>query len=151
MNSFLYVMVDNFPILVDNKAVYEVLTLTPETRKNESASGYFSWREQILPLVDTRSLLELPVGTSEIKNVGVVYRIAPDQPLVLLVVDEVVRIIKLGQEAFLPLPQLTPKISNYFDRVYHDANERRQAFRFRNPLPENVLNDFVSQFFGSQV
>jgi len=146
MKSFLYVMVEDIPMLLDSDAVYEVMPLAKDLPKGkyDAAAGYQDWRNQLLPIVNARELLELPLVSANNKGAGIVYRAVADQPPIFLVVDEIVRIIKLGLDAFVPLPQVPIRIRDFFDLVYMDSNQDRQAYRFRNPLQGHVFCDLVS-------
>jgi len=145
MKSFLYVMVEDIPMLMDSDAVYEVMPLTKDSPKGkpDTAVGYLDWRNQLLPIVNARALLELPLASTNNQGAGIVYRAMPDQPPIFLVVDEIVRIIKLGLDAFVPLPQAPNRIRELFDLIYVDNDEDRQAYRFRNPLQDHVLNNVI--------
>jgi len=146
MKSFLYVMVDDIPILMDSDAVYEVMPL-PKGRKeakHDVDAGYLDWRNQLLPIVNARTLLELPFASTNNRGAGIVYRAMPEQPPIFLIVDEVVRMIKLGLDAFVPLPQVPNQIREFFDLIYMDNDEERQAYRFKNPLQGHVFNNVIS-------
>jgi len=146
MKSFLYVMVEDVPMLMDSDAVYEVMPLSKDREKGEYdvASGYLDWRNQLLPIVNARELLELPLARTNRKGAGVVYCAMPEQPPIFLIVDEIVRMIKLELDAFVPLPQVPNRIRDLFDLIYIDNAEGRQAYRFRNPLQCHVLGNLIS-------
>jgi len=145
MKSYLYVMVENIPVLIDGDEVYEILSLKDgqlyENENSDSAAGHVDWRDQLLLTVNARALLEMPYADSTGMEAGIVYRIKLDQPPIFLIVDEVVQILELNLESFVSLPHVPEKIRYLFDKVYMDANENRHAYRFRNPLPDNFLTD----------
>ena len=148
MKSFLYVMVEKIPLLIDGGSVHEILPLTqdnlPQGANNGSASGHFDWRNQLLPIVNARTLLELPIANEATQKAGIVYQTNPDHAPIFLIVDEVVRILKLGFSAFVSLPNVPEKLLYLFDKVYVDIDQQRQAYCFRNPLPDGILNDVSS-------
>jgi len=148
MKSYLYVMVESIPVLIDGDEVYEILSLKDgELNENEnsvSAAGHLDWRNQLLPIVNARELLDMPCKDSSDMGAGIVYRINLDQPPIFLVVDKVVQILELNLESFVQLPHVPEKVRRLFDSVYMDTSENRHAYRFRNPLPAIFLNGVVS-------
>ena len=97
-----------------------------------------NWRDQLLAVVTMREMLELPSATNSSDKVGVVYRYSPDHPPIFFVVDQILRILKLGLDAFVPLPIVPDKLSRYFDKVYIDKDESRQVYCLRNPFPTEM-------------
>ncbi len=143
MKSYLYVMVEDIPVLMDGDAVQEILPLAAEnyqqSKEQSSPSAHLEWRNQVLPIISLRTLLDLPSAVSAEQGAGVVYSRSPNKPSVFLVVDEVVKILTLGLETFVPLPHVPEKIKRYFDSVYVDTETMRQVYRFRNNFPIDVF------------
>ncbi len=148
MKSFLYVMVEKIPLLIDGESIHEILPLTEnglsQATNSGSTSGHFDWRNQLLPIVNARALLELPIANESTQRAGIVYQTNPDQTPIFLVVDEVVRILKLGLSAFVSLPNVPEQLRFLFDKLYVDTDLQRQAYCFRNPLPDGILNEVSS-------
>lgn len=145
MKSYLYVMVENIPMLLDSDSVYEILPLAVDTvhqqKGQNCTSGYFKWRDQVLPIINARDLLELPSTVTTSQGAGVVYRGGIDKPAFFLVIDEVVKILSIGLESFLPLPKVPEKTGNIFDKIYVDEDELRQVYRFRNSFSVETLEN----------
>ena len=138
MRNFLYVMVGTVPVLLDSDAVHEVIPLPKDNGREDSmglcAAGHMNWRDQLLAVVTMREMLELPLATNSSDKVGVVYRFSLDHPPIFFVVDKILRILKLGLDAFVPLLIVPDKLSRYFDKVYIDSDEYRQVYCLRNPF-----------------
>ncbi len=133
MNSYLYVKVNDIPILLEGNSVFEIIS--SDNQKASLSSGHIEWRGSVLPIVSVREMLEMDERISVSESVGVVYRVEEKQ-LAFLLVDQVEYLTKLKKGDFRPLLGIPKKTAEYFDHVYCEEDKcAPMAYLLKQPIP----------------
>ena len=136
MKTYLHVIADRYHLLLDATVVHEVVTEGVASGTGEHAE----WRGRVLPVVDTRRLLEAhDTGTRDTgtrnEHAAVVYGLdhAGELPL-FLKVDAVCGLRRLDEGDFFYLPPVPAQTASLFDRVHLDATTGTGLYRCRPDL-----------------
>jgi chemotaxis signal transduction protein len=140
MKNFLHVSVGTIAMLLPVGSVLEIISLNEKRLPSTSADDLFDWRQQLLPIIDCKSWLEIDAKPTLTEYVGVVYRPDFQQVPVLLVVDYALRQFKLNDSDFAQLPPVPQRVFHYFKKVYIDQNLVNLVYCLRSDL---LLEDFI--------
>lgn len=130
MKTYLHVVAHRYHLLLDATVVHEVVS----EGLTSGGGAHIEWRGRILPVIDTRRLLN---GTHEVPEatVAVVYGLdhAGESPL-FLKVDAVCGLRRLDEGHFFYLPPVPAQTAALFDRVHLDTNTGTGLYRCRSDL-----------------
>lgn len=138
MNSYLYIVTGEIPLLLNSQSIGEVVTLTREVNYQHGDS--YEWRDQLLPVVDMNLWLEQN-HASDKRTIGVVYYADEQSSPLFILVDSIFHLIELADKELHRFPNASERANNFFDLVYSDASTEQQAYHLRNPLPSTLIEE----------
>ena len=138
MNAFLYVMVEQIPLLLDSDLIDEILSIKGGVNLMDTTDSHRQWRSQLLTPVNLRALLQRPPAQPGIAAVGIVYRSRQKANPLLLIADQVIKLMFLSEDKFSLLPPEPKQAHQYFDAIYA-VSDKTQAYRLRSCLSQQVL------------
>jgi len=144
MAMYLHVVSGPYALLFHADDVREVLDLRHGSKHlaGELAAGHRSWREHMLPEVKLRALFSLPEQDAE---AALVYASTTAEPTCVIEVDRISGLVHLTDDAFRPMPPVSPAARQVFDAVHTESRTGKNLLRLRRGLELPGLAGHLSE------